>query len=154
MSSNMFIKIGEVKGSGLSAAHMGEIEILSWSHSFNQPTSPTRTSAGSGTVEKAHHSDLSFTKYMDDASTELLKHCWSGKHYDEVTLTCYRADGDEQGKPLKYLEVKMLEVIISNISVGGSEGDIPIENVSLNYGEITYTYVPQESLGKASGNTL
>ncbi len=33
-----------------------EIEVLSWNHGFSQPTSPTRSTAGAGTVEQANHS--------------------------------------------------------------------------------------------------
>lgn len=32
-------------------------------------------------------------------------------------------------------------VIIANFSVSGGPGDVPVENVSLDYGSVTYTYI-------------
>jgi type VI secretion system secreted protein Hcp len=144
MATNMFLKLEEpgISGESSDSNHADEIQVLSWSHSFNQPTSPTRSSAGGGTVEQANHSDFSFTKYLDAATDDLLKQCWSGKQGGKGTFTVYRADGDN--KAVKYLEIVMEKVIISNISVGGGGGDLPVENVSLAYGKVTYNYTPQK----------
>ncbi|HEX3579135.1 MAG TPA: type VI secretion system tube protein Hcp, partial [Thermoanaerobaculia bacterium] len=56
---------------------------------------------------------------------------------------CFRADG-EAGKPVLYLTVAMQHVIISNYSVSGGPGDVPVENISLGYGIIEYTYIDQK----------
>jgi type VI secretion system secreted protein Hcp len=149
----MFLKIEtpNVTGEASDSNHTGEIQVLSWSHSFNQPTSPTRSSAGGGTVEQANHSDFSFTKYIDAATDDLLKSNWSGKMFAKATLTCYRADGDNAS--VNYLTVVMENVIVSNFSISGGAGDLPTETVTLSYGVITYTYVQQKSAdGTASGN--
>lgn len=144
MAVNMYIKFeGPVVDGGATAkGHEGQIEVLSWSHGFTQPTSPTRSAAGSGTVEKCHHGAFSFTKYTDPATDDLLKICWSGQHVDKVTLTCYRSSGDTGGSQMgiPYLKVEMESVIVSNLSISGSAGDIPVENVSLDYAKVTYTY--------------
>ena len=103
--------------------------MLSWSHSFNQPTKATRSSAGGGTVEQANHSDFTFSKYLDTATDDLLKYCWNGKQIGKATLTCYRSDGDNAA--ILYLQVDMEDIIISNISIGGGPGDLPTENISL-----------------------
>ena len=154
MAANMYLKLEGVEGESESASNPGEFEILSWSHSFTQPTSPTRVSAGAGTVEKAHHSDLTFTKYMDKGTPPVLKACWNGKQMEKATLTCYRSDGAEDGQPLKYLTIEMDEVVISNVSVSGGAGDIPIENISLNYGKVSYNYMPQnKGSGQGEGNS-
>lgn len=152
MAANMFLKIEgpTVEGEATDAKHEKQIQVLSWSHAFNQPTSATRSSAGAGTVEHANHSDFSFTKYTDSATDDLLKLCWQGNQIEKCTVTCYRADGDNT--PVKYLEIIMEQVVISNFSIGGGTGDIPTENVSLNYGKVGYTYMPQdEKTGEAEG---
>ena len=149
MATNMYIKFEEpaIEGSGGAAGHEKEIEILSWSHGFSQPTSPTRSTAGSGTVEQANHSNFTFTKYLDSATNALLKYCWSGKQIGKATLTCYRSSGADDNKPVEYLKVIMQHVVISNYSVSGGPGDIPVENVSLDYGIIQYNYVNQKDAG-------
>lgn len=144
MAGNMFMNIEgpEVKGESTDSEHTDQLQVLSWSHAFNQPTSPTRSAAGGGTVEQANHTDFQFTKYTDAATDDLLKFCWQGNMIDKCTFQAYRADGDN--KPVKYLEVVMEHVIVSNISVGGGTGDIPVESVSLSYSKVTYNYIPQK----------
>ena len=144
MSQNIFIKFEEpgIEGEATASSHANEIQVLSWSHGFNQPTSPTRSSAGGGTVEKAHHSDFSFTKYIDSSTDDLLKMCWNGKQIGKATLCAYRSNGDNT--PVKYLEVALDKVIVSNISISGGAGDLPVENISLSYGKVQYSYIPQK----------
>ena len=155
MATNMYIKFEEpaIDASSTASGHEKEIEILSWSHGFVQPTSPTRSVAGAGTVEQATHQNLSFTKYLDTATNALLKYCWSGKQIGKATVTCWRSDGATDNKPVKYLEIAMQHVIISNYSVSGGPGDIPVENVSLDYGVVQYTYLDQKHAdGTADSN--
>ena len=155
MASNMYILIKDIKGEipdGFADAGQKEaIQVLSWSHSFNQPTSPTRTSGGSGTVEQANHADFSFTKYTDAATDDLLKACWSGKQIETATFSAYRSDGNDAA--IKYLEVAMTGVIVSNFSIGGGTGDIPTETVTLSYNSVSYNYIQQKSAdGTANGS--
>lgn len=144
MAGNMFLKLTgpDITGESTDSSHTGEIQVLSWSHSFNQPTSPTRSSAGGGTVEQANHSDFSFTKYTDASTDDLLKMCWSGKHIEKGVFCAYRANGDN--KPVKYLEITMEKIIVSNVSVGGGTGDVPTETVTLSYAIVEYKYIPQK----------
>lgn len=153
MATNMFIvfKTPDILGESADSTHAGQIQMLSWSHSFNQPTSPTRSSAGSGTVEQANHSDFSFTKYIDASTDDLLKYCWNGKQIGSATFTAYRSDGED--KAIKYLEVVMTNVIVSNVSIGGGTGDIPTETITLSYASVQYTYIQQKTAdGTAGGN--
>lgn len=155
MATNMYIKFEEpaVAGSSTAGDHDKTIEILSWSHGFDQPTSPTRSTAGAASVEQAHHSNLRFTKYLDAASTELMRACWSGQLFKKATISCYRSDGSKDNKPVEYLNVLMEHVLISNLSVSGGPGDLPVENVSLDYGTVQYTYKEQkQDDGHAGGN--
>jgi type VI secretion system secreted protein Hcp len=153
MAINTYIKIDSITGGSTATGHEGEIEVLSWSHGFVQPTSPTRSTAGAGTVEQAHHQHHQFTKYLDPASTALLKACWSGKQLATATLTCYRADGATDNAPVKYLECAMTNVIVANHSVSGGAGDLPVENIALDYDCVTYTYVDQKHAdGTADAN--
>lgn len=139
MPSNMLINFlkPDIKGESADQNNRDAITVLSWSHSFNQPTSPLRTTRG-GTVEQANHADFSFTKYLDAATPDLLKCCWSGRTFEKVVFTACRSDGD--GKLQKYLEIIFSDVIITNLSTGGSTGDMPSETVTLGYGAVSYQY--------------
>ena len=153
MAINVYIKFDGITGGSTASGHEGELEILSWNHGFVQPTSPTRSSAGAGTVEQATHQNLNFSKYIDPATTALLKANWSGKQIATASLTCYRADGATDNAPVKYLTVDMTNIIVSNYTLSGGSGDIPVENVSLDYGSVTYTYLDQKHAdGTADAN--
>lgn len=145
MAGNFFLKFDTpaIKGESTDSSHAGEIQVLSWSHSFNQPTKATRSSAGGGTVEQANHSDFSFTKYIDASTDDLLKMCWNGKQIGTGTFTAYRADGDN--KPIKYLEITFEKIVISNYSVSGGTGDLPTESITFGYGKVKYAYTAQKT---------
>jgi type VI secretion system secreted protein Hcp len=144
MATNMYLKFD-----GPDSERM---EILSWSHGFAQLTSPTRVHEGSGSVESASHQSLTFTKYVDGHSGELLRQCWSGRQFQKATLTNYRPGSDN--KPSLYLTVTMQHVIISNISISAGPGDVPVENLSLDYGIVTYEYVQQNGQTTAATHNL
>lgn len=152
MAMNAFIKFTEpdIKGESTDNTHSEQIQVLSWSHSFNQPTKAVRSTAGGGTVEQANHSDFTFSKYTDAATDDLLKYCWNGKQIGKAVMQIYRADGNDAA--ILYLEVEMEDVIVSNFSIGGGQGDLPTENVSLAYGKVTYKYKTQKpDTGDAGG---
>src|SRR5207302_348605 len=82
-ATNMYIKFEEPNfGSSDAPGHKDEIEILSWSHGFVQPTSPTRSGGG----EQATRQNLSFTKYLDRSTSDLLKYSWNGKQIGKATI--------------------------------------------------------------------
>lgn len=140
MATNMYIQIDQVKGEATDAAHKDWIEILSWSHGFSQPASPVRSSTGS-TVERANHSDFSITKYLDSSTDDLLKALWEGKQFEKAKFECFRST---EGTPIKYLMVDFEDIVVSNYSLSGGGGDIPVENLSLAYSKVTYTYNPKK----------
>jgi type VI secretion system secreted protein Hcp len=154
MASNMFIKFlgPDMNGGSTSKGHEGWIEVTSFNHGFTQPTTPTRSHGGGGTVEKAHHHPFTFTKILDSATDDLLKACWSGKHIEKMTFTAYRSAGDtaasQMGVP--FLKVELESVIVTEFSIASRSADMPIETLALNYAKITYTYNGQE---KMKGNT-
>jgi type VI secretion system secreted protein Hcp len=68
--------------------------------------------------------------------------CWTGKQIGKATFCAYRANGDNT--PVKYLEIAMSNVVVSNLSVGGGTGNIPVETINLSYGKVQYSYIPQK----------
>jgi type VI secretion system secreted protein Hcp len=152
MAINAYLKLDKIDGDCTAGGHEKEIEILNWNHGFTQPTSSTRSSAGGGTVEQASHQPLTVSKYIDSATSQLMKSCWSGKTIASGILTCYRASGAEDNKAVQYLKVEMTDVIISNQSLSGGGGDLPAENLALDYATVQYTYILQKDDGTAGGN--
>jgi type VI secretion system secreted protein Hcp len=152
MAFDAFLKIDGVPGESLDDKHKDWIEILSFSHGVTQPASQTASSVGGATAERVNVGDYSIVKHLDKASPKLHELCCNGKHIKEVTVELCRAGGDK----LKYMEVKMEQVIISSVSAGGSSqgsDGFPQEAVSFNFGKIKWTYTQQKREdGSGGGN--
>lgn len=150
MAFDTFLKIDGIPGESTDDKHKDWIEISSFSHGLSQPASAVVSSAGGGSAERLNHADFTVTKLLDKASPKIYEFCCTGKHIKEVTIEMCRAGGDK----MKYMEIKLQEAIISNVSSSGSSGsDFPNESVSFNYGKINWTYTQQKRAdGTPGGN--
>ena len=138
----MFLKLTNIKGEALDSKHKDEIEVLSWSFGASQQGS-AHGGTGSGTG-KVSIQDLTITHYVDQSSTDLLKHLTNGKHIDEGLLTIRKAGGTA----VEYMKLKMVQVLVTHISNGGGAGQDRItENVTLNFRKFTQTYTGQDDKG-------
>ena len=78
MASDIFAKIGDIKGESLDDKHKDEIEVLSYSWGVSNAGS---MASGSGGGEgKASFHDLSFVHKVDKATPVLLQSCATGVH--------------------------------------------------------------------------
>jgi type VI secretion system secreted protein Hcp len=140
MASDIFAKLGDIKGESLDSKHKDEIEVLSYSWGVSNAGS---MSHGSGGGEgKATFHDLSFVHKIDKASPVLMQACATGLHIKEATIT-HRKAGKEQHE---YMIVKLNDVIITGVTHGGS-GDGHSENVSLSFAKVALEYKPQKADG-------
>lgn len=142
MAVDMFLKIDGVKGESKDAKHAGETQILAWSWGMsNSGTAHMGAGAGAG---KVNVQDLSFTKYVDVGTPDLMLAACSGKHFKAATLVVRKA-GD---KPLEYMTIKMEDVMVTAVSTGGSGGEDRLtENVTLNFANIKVDYKAQKADG-------
>jgi type VI secretion system secreted protein Hcp len=142
MAMDMFIKIGALKGESRDKAHKEEIDVLAWSWGMSNSGSAQQGSgAGAG---KVNVQDLSFTKYIDKSSPDLMLATCNGKHFPKALLTVRKA-GEQ---PLEYLLITMEEVLISSVSTGGSGGEDRLtENVTLNFAKVKVQYKEQTPTG-------
>ncbi len=102
--------------------------------------------AGGG-AGKVNVQDVSVTKYVDKSTPTLMKLCCSGEHVSEAVLVVRKA-GKEA---LEYIKITLKEVMITSTSSGGSGGEERLtENITLNFSEFKYEYVPQGQDGAAA----
>jgi type VI secretion system secreted protein Hcp len=148
MAVDMFMVMGEkIKGETQDKefSSKGGIDVLAWSWGMSQSGS-AHMGGGAG-AGKANFQDLSFTKYVDKATTALMIALAKGSHIPECKLTCRKAGEGQQ----KYIEVTMKEVIVSSVSTGGSGGEDRLtENVTLNFGEVSFEYFMQDVKGNTA----
>ncbi len=150
MAVDMYIKIDGIKGEAQDDKHKGEIDVLAWSWGMSQ--SGTLHMGGGGGGGKANFQDLSFTKWCDKASPELMLKCASGEHIKDATLFVRKAGGK---KPIEYLTYKLTTLIVTSVSAGGSGGEEKLtENVTLNFAKISIDYQEQDDKGAAQGGKI
>lgn len=147
MAVDMFLKIEGVDGESNDHAHTDEIDVLAWSWGMSQ--SGTTHMGGGGGSGKVSVQDMSFTKYIDKSSADLMLACCNGKHYGEALLTVRKA-GET---PVEYLKITMSDLIITSVSTGGSGGEDRLtENVTLNFAKVKVEYKEQTEKGAGTGN--
>ena len=141
MASDIFAKIGDIKGESLDDKHKDEIEVLSFSWGVANASAPGGPGAAAG---KPTFHDLSITHTVDKASPLLLKACATGMHLKEATIT-HRKGGKGQQE---YLIIKMNDVIITGVQHGGGGGEgASSETVTLNFAKVELEYRPQKADG-------
>lgn len=144
MAVDTYLKIATVDGESKTKGFEKQIEVLAWSWGGSQTGSFAKGGGGAG-AGKVNVNDLTITKYMDVSSPVLFKSMCEGKHFADAKLVSRKAGG---ASPVDFLEIKLINVMVSNVSVGGSQGDeIPHENVTLNFEAFEVKYTPQDEKG-------
>lgn len=151
MAFDAFMKIDGIPGESSDDKHKDWIEIDSFAHSMKQPASATASSAGGASAERVNHDTFDIRHLLDRASPKLYEACCTGKHIKEITIELCRAGGDK----MKYLEIKMEQVLVSSINPSGSvTKKFPTEDVNFSYGKIKWTYTQQRRADGGGGGNI
>jgi len=138
MALDAFIEFEGISGESLDDKHKNWIEILGYNFGTHQSASATASSAGGASSGRTSVTTFNFTKFLDSASCKLMQASCSGQHFSKVTIALHRVGGDK----LKYYEIVLEEVIISDYSQSANDG-VPREVVQLDYGRIKTNYTQQ-----------
>jgi type VI secretion system secreted protein Hcp len=142
MSADVSIKFDGVDGE--MTEPKGEVQVLSWNWSIDQPSS---VSGGGIGIGQAAPGNLNFTHLYDKSSPVFAKHCSAGKHFDSAKLTARKAGEGQQA----FLVVTLKNVFITSCRPGGTQGGDIVENVSCVYKDIEFAYKPQDGKGGLGG---
>jgi type VI secretion system secreted protein Hcp len=140
MASDIFAKIGDIKGESLDDKHKDEIEVLSFSWGVTNAPASAAGGAGAG---KATFQNLSIVHAVDKASPLLIQACATGTHFKEATITCRKSGKGQQ----EYFVVKMNDIMITGVTQSGASGQAGSESVSLAFAKIDVGYMPQKPDG-------
>lgn len=136
-----FLKVDGIKGESTVPGHEEEIEIVSFSWGVSREVTP-----GSSGGAKAKFEDLTVIKLQDKSSTKLFLASASSKVIDKVVLTGVRTDLAGQ----QFMKVELKNAVISSFIESSATGELPNENVKLNFDRIELIYRstnPDGSLG-------
>jgi type VI secretion system secreted protein Hcp len=152
MAIDVYLQIDGIKGESADDAHKGWIECLSVNWAVTQPKSATASTSGGHTAERASLSEIGIAKLADAASPILFQSSACGKTYPKARLEFMRADGD--GRPIKYFEIHLENVLICHMASSVSEGAVMGESLGLRYSKIKVSYTQQKIGGGTMGSTV
>ena len=139
-AADYFIKFEGIDGESSDGRRPGEIDVMS----FSWGVSNTANAASGLPTGKRQHKPFSISKHVDKATPKLFERCCNGAHIPKVVLTFVRQSA--AGGPEDYLIITMEDVVITSYSIGASEAgqgsQLPMEEISMSYGKITYRWIP------------
>lgn len=126
-----------IKGSSTVESHTDWITIDSLQFGVGRAISQSGGGSDRETSNPSF-SEVSLSKQMDKASTELFMQATCGKSLGTATIHFIQTGGAD-AKGQHYLEYKLEEAIVSSYSVS-SGGDRPSESISIAFNGIKTTY--------------
>jgi type VI secretion system secreted protein Hcp len=120
MAVDIYLFIDGIKGDSRDAAHKDWMEVkYADLGGVSQPRSAVCSSSGP-TVGRCFHHTIVLAKQGDLASPVLLQTCAMGKTLPKAKMEFFRADG---GKPLRYFDIELENVLIAEVAASVDEGD-------------------------------
>jgi type VI secretion system secreted protein Hcp len=144
MSIDCHCKLEGVKGESTHAKHKDEISLLGFAWGVSNASN---SSGGGMAVGKGRPQDIVLTKKYDTSSPVISKHCASGKHFKDATISFALAGGKQED----FLVIKLKEVFITSHSISANSGGEVTDQISMSYGDIEYAYKPQKADGSLGG---
>lgn len=141
MATDIFAKIGDIKGDSTDNKHKDEVEVLSYS--WGVTNTGSTGSGGGGGAGRATFQDLSIVHKIDRASPQLLQACATGQHLKEATITFRKAGKGQQD----FLIIKMNDVIITGVVQSAPSSEAGSETVSLEFAKVDWEFKPQKTDG-------
>jgi type VI secretion system secreted protein Hcp len=139
MATDIFAKLGDIKGESTDSKHKDEIEVLSFSWGLaNTPSGSSSNAAGKATFQ-----DVSIVHTVDKATPGLMKACATGKHFPEAVITQRKAGKGQH----EYLIVKMNDVIITSVANENPSSQLGTETVTIKFSKVHLEYKPQKADG-------
>lgn len=150
MTTDMFLKLGDIKGESRDQAHRDEIDISRWGWRMTQSGSMhSGTGGGAGKVDMAN---IAIEKSLDKSSPNLMMACATGKHYPEARIVVRKAGGDSS---VEYLVITLKEVMVASYDTrAAATNDVLTEEISLNFAKVDVSYQPQKGDGGKDGGPI
>ncbi|QRY46122.1 type VI secretion system tube protein Hcp [Mycolicibacterium boenickei] len=134
MATEIFAKIGDIKGESVDARHPDEIDVVSFS--WGVANTGSAAPGGGGGAGKATFQDLQIVHTIDSATPALLLTCATGRHLAHATISHRKAGENQQD----YLTIKLSDVTITAVTHNGAEVQPYTETVSIRFGKVDLLY--------------
>jgi type VI secretion system secreted protein Hcp len=152
MAVDIFLKLGDIKGESTDSKHPGEIVIESFS--FGQAADVNDTGLRTG---KLSLQDFHFVMPQSRATPQLMTKAAKGDKVvtgDQIyaQLTVRKAGATQ----VEYLKIKFYDVLITSFqnAIAASDPGVPVDQFTLWFGKIEYSYSMQKPDGSLDAPTL
>ncbi len=139
----VYLKFGKIDGDATQDGHVKWIDINSVQFGSGRSVYTPVGSAQKREASNASVSEVTCTKTMDAASTNLMTESLTKTKGSEAKI--YFTQTGEGGAEI-YLKLTLKDALVSGYSTS-SGGDRPSESFSLNFTDIEYSYAPQNEDG-------
>ena len=141
-SFEVFLKIEGIEGDSTASNHENEINVLT----FNIGVLNSGTFAGGGSgAGKPKFTDLTVFKFIDKASPQLFLASALGNFIPSATLVVRKSGPN----PFPIYRLVLDNVLITSVNNSGTtdqNGNL-VEQITLNYSRISWTFFPQNADG-------
>ncbi|MBM3753102.1 MAG: type VI secretion system tube protein Hcp [Acidobacteria bacterium] len=155
MPNNLLMHIAEAPGECTQKGYEKWIQLESISDGLTNQRAGDRSHSGAASQGKVFLQDLVVSMNVGLHSAILQKHAANGKHVKEVKIVSLATVNDGQHE---YLKITLTDVMVTSyqMSQGGHEGAMGVEQVSFNFGKKTvdYTQLKNTDGSKVGGNTF
>ena len=129
----IFMHVDDIKGEVQSERHSEWIEVFSVSMGAANPSN------------KVSLSEIAISKPLDKSTPKLVQYCASGTLVKTVFLDVLRS----AATGIRYMRIKLTDVIITSVQQGGASGAVPTEGVSLSFAKAEWSYSEIAADGRA-----
>jgi type VI secretion system secreted protein Hcp len=150
MAIDVYLQLEGIKGESTDEKHKDWIECQYLDWRISQPMSATSSSNGH-TAERCEHSSLAIRKLSDVSTPILLQTCSMGRTIPSAKIELFRADG--QGARIKYFELELTNILVSDVAPEIYEGEMLSEHLGLKYSKVKWRYTQQKAGGGSGGLT-
>ena len=146
-----FLELEGIEGEAQDSKYQGKIALQSFSWGATNNSSYT-SGTGSG-IGKGQIHDISLSKFMCKASTELMKRVVNGKPITNGKLSLLKLAGDDDGSKLDYFTIDMKDIVLTSYQVAASgAAQLPMESFTLHFVTVKPNYKGQANEGSEQGN--
>ena len=141
-ATDMFLKIGDIKGEVTDKSHPNEIEVLAWSWGVSGPIAGDSKKA----AQPACAQPLSVSKFVDKATPPLVTNAALNTTIPSAKLTLRKPGAT----PIEFLVVNLAGVTVKTLTNGGFAVDDRMkETLTLAFTSATISYTLQNPDGSA-----
>ena len=146
--ADYFLKLEGIPGETKDRMHREEIEVQGWSWGATQNVLSHTVMGKQVREAQANVRDMRVSMYTCRATPRLVGACLTLEKIHTAVLSCRKSGAIAQD----YLIITLKDVIITSVELaGGSPNLLPIDVITLNFGQLDILYREQSSEGDMKG---